>query len=120
MIVMYVRDWPKAMAWYRDKLGLQVVYVEEDHHFAVVGLPGAGPVLHLVGDTDRDAGGRSRCVPNLSTDDFDATLTELRNRGVEVLAIQDDQDEGYRLATIADPEGNELNLYTLVSGSSSP
>jgi predicted enzyme related to lactoylglutathione lyase len=30
--------------------------------------------------------------------------------GVEILDLQEDAEDGYRLATIADPEGNELNL----------
>jgi catechol 2,3-dioxygenase-like lactoylglutathione lyase family enzyme len=110
MVAIYVADWPAAVAWYEEKLGLTPVYVEHDHQFAVLGLPDGGPVLHLVGDR-RPVGGRSRCAPNIAVDDFNPALVELKNRGVDVLSVQDEQDEGYRLATIADPEGNEINLY---------
>jgi len=114
MVCIYVRDWKAALNWYQEKLGLAAVYVEDHHGFAVLGLPDGGPVLHIVADEERAAGGRNRCVPNLSVDDFDATLAELRRRGVEIQDVQNDEDEGYRLATIADPEGNELNLYVMV------
>jgi len=114
MVCIYVRDWRAALNWYQEKLGLGVAYVEDHHEFAVLGLPDGGPVLHLVADSDRPAGGRNRCVPNLSVDDFDATLAELRRRGVEIRDVHNDGDDGYRLATIVDPEGNELNLYVMV------
>jgi len=48
-------------------------------------------------------------------DDFDTTLEELRRSGVGISAIHNDEDDGYRLATIADPEGNELNLCVMVA-----
>jgi predicted enzyme related to lactoylglutathione lyase len=78
-------------------------------------LPEGGPVLHLVGDDTRDPGTRNRCAPNISVDDFDGTLAELRRRGVDVIDVVDDADDGYRLARVADLEGNELNIYTMVT-----
>ncbi|HKA85570.1 MAG TPA: VOC family protein [Acidimicrobiales bacterium] len=114
MVAMYVRDWPAALAWYRDKLGFIDAYVEDDHRFAVLALAGGGPVLHLVGDASRELGPRNRCVPNIAVDDFDATLEDLGARGVAILDVVGDPDDGYRLARLADLEGNELNLYTTV------
>ncbi len=98
MVAMYVHDWSSALEWYQDKLGFSPAYVEDDHRFAVLGLPGGGAVLHLVGDDTRDLRGRNRCAPNVAVDDFDATLAELRNRGVSVIEVVDDVDDGYRLA----------------------
>jgi catechol 2,3-dioxygenase-like lactoylglutathione lyase family enzyme len=121
MVAMYVRDWPSALAWYQDKLGFVGAYVEEDHHFAVLALPAGGPVLHLVGDESREPGHQNRCVPNIAVDDFDATLADLAARGVRIMDVVDDLDDGYRLARLADPEGNELNVYTTVArGPASP
>jgi catechol 2,3-dioxygenase-like lactoylglutathione lyase family enzyme len=121
MVAMYVRDWPSALAWYRDKLGFVGAYVEEDHRFAVLALRGGGPALHLVGDETREPGHQNRCVPNIAVDDFEATLAELGGRGVTILDVVDDQDDGYRLARLADPEGNELNIFTTVSrGTATP
>jgi catechol 2,3-dioxygenase-like lactoylglutathione lyase family enzyme len=121
MVAMYVRDWPSALAWYRDKLGFVGAYVEEDHRFAVLALTGGGPALHLVGDDAREPGHQNRCVPNIAVDDFDATIAELGGRGVTVLDVVDDQDDGFRLARLADPEGNELNIFTTVArGTATP
>jgi catechol 2,3-dioxygenase-like lactoylglutathione lyase family enzyme len=114
MVAMYVRDWPSALAWYRDKLGFVAAYVEDEHRFAVLALSGGGPVVHLVGDASREPGHRNRCVPNIAVDDFDATLADLAAQGVAILDVVDDPDDGYRLARLADLEGNELNLYTTV------
>jgi predicted enzyme related to lactoylglutathione lyase len=113
LVALYVSDWPAVLGWYRDRLGLTPVYVELDHRFAVLAFPDGGPVVHLVGDPRR-GNGRSRCVANIRVDDLDGTLVELRERGVEVVAVQEEADEGYRLATITDPEGNEINLYVSV------
>jgi catechol 2,3-dioxygenase-like lactoylglutathione lyase family enzyme len=112
MVVMYVRDWASAVDWYVETFDLERVFVEDDHRFAVLGLPGGGPVLHIVGDESRDASRRNRCVPNVSVADFDGTLAELARRGVVPLEVEDDPDDGFRLARFADPEGNEVNLYT--------
>lgn len=111
MVVFYVRDWRAMVDWYQDKLGLAVAYAQPDHQFAVLGFPGGGAVLHLVGDDSRPAGGRNRCVPNVAVDDFDVTLDDLRARNILILEVIDDKEDGYRLARIADPEGNELNVY---------
>jgi len=115
MVAMYVRHWPSALAWYQDKLGFVAAYVEDDHCFAVLALSGGGPVLHLVGDETREPGHRNRCVPNIAVDDFDATLADLGERGVTIMNVVDDSDDGYRLARLADLEGNELNIYTTVA-----
>ena len=120
MVAMYVRDWPSALVWYRDKLGFVSAYVEDDHRFAVLALSGGGPVLHLVGDETRRPGHRNRCVPNIAVDDFDATLADLGARGVQILDVVDDSDDGYRLALLADLEGNELNIYTTVARNTAP
>ena len=120
MVVMYVRDWRSALTWYQEQLGFSALYVEDEHQFAVMGLPGGGPVLHLVGDDSRDLAARNRCVPNIAVDDFDATLAELAGRSVTVLEVLNDDDDGYRLARLADPEGNELNIYTTVSAPATP
>ena len=52
-------------------------------------------------------------MPNVAVDDFDAALAELADLGVRILEVEDDEDDGYRLARLADPEGNELNVYAL-------
>ena len=65
----------------------------------------------VVGSALGDDTSRNRCAPNILVEDFDGTLDELRRRGVEVREVINDEDDGYRLARIADLEGNDLNLY---------
>src|SRR5262245_29153426 len=112
MVVFYVRDWQAMVDWYRAKLGLDAVFLQPEHEFAVLGFPDGGPVLHIVGD-DRPIEGRNRCVPNCAVDDFDATLAQFGATGVSILEVENDEEDGYRLARIADPEGNELNIYAV-------
>jgi catechol 2,3-dioxygenase-like lactoylglutathione lyase family enzyme len=111
MVVVYVRDWQAMVDWYQSKLELAAVFVQPEHEFAVLGFPDGGPVLHIVGD-DRPVNGRNRCVPNCAVDDFDATLDGFRANGITILEVENDEEDGYRLARIADPEGNELNIYS--------
>jgi hypothetical protein len=120
MVAMYVHHWSSALEWHQGKLGFSPAYVEHDHRFAVLALPDGGPVLHLVGDDTRDLQAQNRCAPNIAVDDFDATLAELRDGRVSVIQVVDDPVDGYRLARLADPEGNELNIYTMVVASSAP
>src|SRR4030088_2894972 len=75
MVAVYVRDWSAAVAWYEESLGFSKVYVEDDHHFAVMGLPGGGPVLHLVGSSVGDEGTRNRCHQTSSSKTSTGRLT---------------------------------------------
>lgn len=115
MVAMYVRDWPAALAFYTGSLDFTALHVEEHHHFAVLGLPDGGPTLHLIGDDARPPGSRNRCVPNVAVDDVHATVAAMRRRGVTVIEVEVDDEDGYRLARLADPEGNEINVYSLVA-----
>ena len=98
MVAVYVRDWSAAVSWYGEALGFSKLYVEDDHRFAVLGLPDGGAVLHVVGSSVADEGTRNRCAPNILVEDFDGTLDELRRRGVEIREVTNDDDDGYRLA----------------------
>jgi len=42
--------------------------------------------------------------------DFDATVAELRQRGVTFDAEEEGADEGYRLVRVLDPEGNPIGI----------
>lgn len=115
MVSIYVSDWQAGMAWYQEQLGFMPVFQQPEHQFAAFALPGGGALLHLVGDTGRNTSARSHCSPNVSVEPFDGTLDELRSRGVQVFDVADDPEDGYRLARISDPEGNEINLYAYAS-----
>jgi catechol 2,3-dioxygenase-like lactoylglutathione lyase family enzyme len=109
---IYVRDWPAAVAWYRDVLGLPVVAFEEDDQFCMLGV-GSG-FLGLATDHPEYAVGEheNRLAPSLAVDDLDATLATLRERGVRVDDRIDGEGEGYRLSRFWDLEGNRINVFT--------
>ena len=46
----------------------------------------------------------------LYTDDVDAEVETLRGAGVEVAREPEDMEWGERMATIRDPDGNEIHL----------
>jgi catechol 2,3-dioxygenase-like lactoylglutathione lyase family enzyme len=50
LVTIQVRDWPQALTWYRDILGLTVVAVEEGHQFCLLGTGEGGCLLGLAAD----------------------------------------------------------------------
>jgi catechol 2,3-dioxygenase-like lactoylglutathione lyase family enzyme len=114
MVTVQVRDFDPAVAWYRDVLGLSVIYMEPDD-FCMLAPPGSEePALSLATDhpdrvSSRPGGG---WAPILVVEDFDATVAELRQRGVTFDAEEEGDDEGYRLVRILDPEGNPIGITT--------
>lgn len=110
MVLIRVRDWTGAVAWYSDTLGLQVAHREDDDQFCLLALPEGETKLALLGDATAQPD-ESRCRPNILVDDLDATLNELRGKGVTIKGMPSGNDEGYRLAGIEDPEGNVVQLY---------
>lgn len=118
MAVIDVRDWSRAVTWYSERLGLRVVYREDEHRWCDLSAPEAGALLALRGLDDVDIDVPNRCVLELRTNDLDQTVEELRARGVQFLR---DIGEGvrtngqrYRWTNVADPEGNVLRLYEWV------
>ena len=114
MVTVQVRDFDLAVAWYRDVLGLSVLELEPDE-FCVLAPPGSeGPALALATDhPDRiPARPGAGWTPTLVVDDFDATVAELRQRGVTFDAEEEGADEGYRLVRVLDPEGNPVGITT--------
>jgi predicted enzyme related to lactoylglutathione lyase len=111
-VTVYVRDWPAAVAWYRDVLGLAVAALEEDDEFCM--LAAGDGFIGLATDHPQYAIGdhENRLAPSLQVDDLDGTLAMLRERGVRVDDAIDGEGEGYRLSRFWDPEGNRINLFT--------
>jgi predicted enzyme related to lactoylglutathione lyase len=110
-VAIQLRDWEGGLAWYGETLDFVPFHIEMEHQFAVLGLPGGGAVIHLVGHSAEPSGGR--CVPMISVSDFDAALARLRSTGVAIVEVIDDSEDGYRLARIADPEGNRIGVYAM-------
>ena len=117
MVTVQVAKLDAAIAWYRDVLGLAVVYLEPDE-FCSLAPPDShdspAPVLALATDHPDRISPRPGIgwTPTLVVDDFDATVAELRQRGVTFDAEEEGADDGYRLVRILDPEGNAIGITT--------
>jgi predicted enzyme related to lactoylglutathione lyase len=117
LVTIQVRDWPQALAWYRDVLGLTVVALAESHRFCLLGTGEGGGLIGLASDHPEQSAstGENRLAPGFQVAELDGTLRRLRDSGVRVDPSVDG-GEGYRLARCWDPEGNRLHLYSYGSG----
>jgi len=111
VVTIQVRDWPAAVRWYTEVLGLTVAYSEDDDQFCM--LEAGGAMLALASDHPEHSAptGENRLAPGFQVENLDGELDRLRTAGVQVDPNIDGEDEGYRLARIWDPEGNRLHLY---------
>jgi predicted enzyme related to lactoylglutathione lyase len=109
---VYVSDQQRALEFYRDRLGFEVLNdapMGEDARWIEVAPPGAHTRLVLFtpdGQEDR-IGGFSNVI--FDCDDIEATHRELSARGVEFPDAPSKQEWGW-WATIRDPDGNVHGL----------
>ena len=104
LVVFRVRDWRAAVRFYTEALGFKLVHSVDEDRWAMLELPDGETRIGLLGG---DGGPR----PNVRCDDLAATVDELKRRGVRVTEDLRVSAKGYRVATVVDPEGNELQLY---------
>jgi predicted enzyme related to lactoylglutathione lyase len=104
-----VKDAPRAIAFYRDVLGLEPVRTYPENRGAEYDLPD-GSTFGLWG------GGGKSPIPFqpsngilFAVDDFDAAVSDLKARGVP-LAMELDFPN-CRMAMLSDPEGNTVTLH---------
>jgi len=94
-----VADAPRAVDFYRDVLGLQTTYLDEQ---------GRGGEFDLADGTTfgvwHEAGAPTGGFVMFAVDDARAKVAELRSRGIEIADA--DEGEGCFMAVGADPEGN--------------
>jgi catechol 2,3-dioxygenase-like lactoylglutathione lyase family enzyme len=121
-----VDDQEKALAFYRDALGLRVVNdVAFDGMRWITVSPPAQPGLEIgiftpnenpdASDADREAASALLAKGLLSglifsTDDCDATFEEIRASGAEVLQEPTDMPYGVRDCAFRDPAGNTVRF----------
>lgn len=109
MVEVRARDFGALCRFYGKTLGLKTAMLDQEHAFAMYGK--GAPYVAVVGKGMKLARGRSRAVPDLVVEDLDAALSALKKRRVRVLSPPEASHEGYRIARIADPEGNEIHLF---------
>lgn len=107
MTELVVADWPAALAWYRDILGLPVEMVDEARQFALLG--GGGGRLALKGGAVEATAGRHRLV--FLVEDLESVRDRLGGSGVPAGEIAEDPVEPYRSLKAEDPEGTPITLF---------
>ncbi|MDQ2897095.1 MAG: VOC family protein [Actinomycetota bacterium] len=104
VIWLPVTDMQRAVAFYRDDLGLDVI--EHDGDWAEVT---AGD--QRIGLNARESpAGDGGAVIAFAVDDPDATVDELKGRGVAFVGELSEHPWG-RIAPFKDPDGNDLQVY---------
>jgi uncharacterized glyoxalase superfamily protein PhnB len=103
--IFHTADLSRAVAFYREGLGFEEEYRFGDS-FVLLGL---GPfALGLTQVEEIEPAGRASLW--LYCDDVDAEIEALRQAGVEISREPQDMEWGERMASIRDPDGNEIYL----------
>jgi catechol 2,3-dioxygenase-like lactoylglutathione lyase family enzyme len=104
-IVLFVSDIERAGRFYRDQLGLEQVYDQDDR----IGLQ-CGSVRLLLHPTEEAERGPWNVELYFQVDDVDGVVSRLRAQGVGVLLEPTDEPWGERNAGILDPDGYPVYL----------
>ena len=109
---VYVRDFARALRFYRDKLELPLRFVDEKFGFASFATAGAGFTVARVDPNDpaQDKLVSRHTGIALGVDDLQKTYEAWLARGVRFELPPTPQPWGGTLAQLADPEGNLLTL----------
>ena len=111
--VLFVEDLERAMKFYRDMLGLAVVFSDdvsyafkmEGQDFALVKVS-AGVEMLNAAVLSQPSGVAHRVMLCADVENLDAVYNTLTAKGVEFIKTPKDQAWGWRTAYFADPEGN--------------
>ena len=109
---VYVRDFERALRFYRDTLELPLRFADEKFGFASFATPGAGFTIARIDPNDAAQGkllGRHTGIA-FGVDDLQKTYEAWLARGVRFELPPTPQPWGGTLAQLADPEGNLLTL----------
>lgn len=112
--MIYSRDVTKALAFYKDRLGL-ILLEEFNHHgmsvYARLQSPGSDSTiaLHLLerGGTLTTGGVRLY----FEIEDLDGAVARLQAEGVEFTKLPAMMPWGWKHAYLNDPDGHEVSLY---------
>lgn len=118
MIEIRVRNFGAMCRFYGEVLGLPSAMRDDSTSFAMFGK--GPPYVAVVKKALPGRRAKSRAVPDFAVPRLDAALRRLKARGVRVLLEPSSSPEGYRIARIADPEGNEIHLFEWSAGGEPP
>jgi catechol 2,3-dioxygenase-like lactoylglutathione lyase family enzyme len=107
-----VADWPRALRWYVDVLGLRPVLEDAEHQYALLEA-GTGRVALKGGGVPGSGVGPGRDAVRLvfRVEDLEAARAWLLARGVDVGALVEDRRERFRAVRLSDPEGTPIRLF---------
>lgn len=104
-------DLERLRTFYTELLGAtEVERTPEDGPAFFVGLRIGDSHLGLVADADVSPGAPSRVVLSIDVADVDALLPRVAGLGGDPGAGSNDMPWGQRVAHVADPDGNAINL----------
>ena len=115
--VLFVRDLPVCLTFYRDTLGLQVTestpelasFQMENVYFLLLEVSAAANMIGVGADALKIGGG-PRMLLAAGVEDVDALYESLKAKGVAMLNPPTNQPWGLRTAYFADPEGNPWEI----------
>jgi catechol 2,3-dioxygenase-like lactoylglutathione lyase family enzyme len=110
-VIVGVRSLDDAIAFYRDVLGFELLFSEEQFHFASFKV-GDMQFSLAAGDgaeSAHGAGNRNTGI-GFTVADVDAAHAELVAKGVHFTMAPSKQPWGGYMAMFADPDGNEYYL----------
>ena len=109
MTELSVSDWPRCVAWYRDVLGLDILLLDEDRRFALLG--GEGGRLALKEGTPS-----SDVRLSFEVTDLEASRNRMERTGSAPTAIVEDDVELFRWFRLVDPQGVHIQVFAFVHG----
>lgn len=107
--ILQVADLRRSLGFYRDVLGFEVTYSfppQGDPQFVSLAIEGGKLGL---GATEEPVQSASTSLW-LYTDDVDASVAQLQQAGVRIVAEPADQPWGERVASVADPDGHLVHI----------
>jgi catechol 2,3-dioxygenase-like lactoylglutathione lyase family enzyme len=118
-IVLWARDMERALAFYRDLFGLELISPPELPNKFLRAGPGEGPVPEMIVLVPHpDAGGRfpsdkaqrtlHHLAFNLNAEQYDELEQRCREAGLEVRGGVHPVLKGVRTFYVDDPDGNEI------------
>ena len=106
---MPMRDRGRALDFWRDLLGLEIIPAQESGDGLIWMQAADGTMVHLVQRLPDD-------TPNVHTafevDDFDEALEAITAAGYEIIKGPTERADGQRAFYVYDPEGNRLEFAT--------
>ncbi len=110
-VLIYVLNVQRAMRFYSDLLGFQLV--EENEEYARLRSPGSNSTiaLHKLSGSVTPLPSQQGVRLYFEVKDLDELCKKLASVGVKIDQMPTDMPWGWRHAYLSDPDGHELSLY---------